>query len=72
MDDNGKIDLTGITPRAPVNLRIAEEPYPHLRDDSGCILARDYVNLPVMAWILDAVGTKAAKETVMETDPATR
>jgi hypothetical protein len=51
-DENGRFDFTGIEPQAPKNLRVAQEPYPHLRDDDGCVLARDYISLPKMAWIL--------------------
>jgi len=40
---------------APKNLRIEMEPYPHLRDDEGCILARDYIHQEKMAFILNAV-----------------
>lgn len=61
-DGNGILDLGGAAPKAPVNLRIAEWPYPHLRDDSGCILARDYVNPGVMAFVLAAVAEKLERE----------
>lgn len=47
---------------APVNLYIAAEPYPHLRDDGGCILARDYVDDRKMAFILAAVQEKLDRE----------
>jgi hypothetical protein len=43
------------TMKAPKNLRIELEPYPHLRDDDGCVLANDYINDDKMAFILEAV-----------------
>lgn len=49
--------------RAPVNLRVEQEPYPHLRDDEGCILARDYQNKEKLDFILDAVRAALAKAT---------
>ena len=42
-------------PIAPLNLRVEMDPYPHLRDDDGCILAKDYYNPEKLAFILDAV-----------------
>jgi len=42
-------------PIPPVNLRVEMSPYPHLRDDGGCVLARDYIDLGRMAFILAAV-----------------
>lgn len=41
--------------KRPINLRVEQEPYPHLRDDEGCILARDYQNPEKLAYILAAV-----------------
>lgn len=41
--------------KAPVNLRVEMFPYPHLRDDEGCILANDYQNLDKLEFILEAV-----------------
>lgn len=41
--------------QAPINLRIEYNPYPHLRDDKGCVLARDYVHVEKMEYILEAV-----------------
>lgn len=40
---------------APKNLRIEWEPYPHLRDDDGCVLASDYIHEEKIQFILDAV-----------------
>jgi hypothetical protein len=42
------------------NLRLEMDPYPHLRDDEGCILARDYVNHRKIEFILHHV--KAAED----------
>lgn len=41
--------------KAPINLRVEEDPYPHLRDDEGCVLARDYQHTEKMEFILEAV-----------------
>lgn len=38
----------------PRNLRIGDTPYPHLRDDGGCVLANDYIHTEKMAFILRA------------------
>lgn len=54
-DGNGALDLSGVEPIEPINLRIAPDPYPHLRDDEGCILARDYIHVGKLAWILAKV-----------------
>lgn len=62
-DDNGAFDLSGAAPRTPVNLRVAESPYPHLRDDSGCILARDCMHAPTMAFVLLAVQEKIERDS---------
>ena len=39
----------------PKNLRLEQEPYPHLRDDDGVILARDYQNTEKLNYILHCV-----------------
>lgn len=39
----------------PVNLRVEQEPYPHLRDNKGCILARDYQHVEKLNYILYCV-----------------
>jgi hypothetical protein len=39
----------------PVNLRVETSPYPHLRDDEGCVLAADYIHVEKVQFILDAV-----------------
>jgi hypothetical protein len=41
--------------KAPKNLTIEYEPYPHLRDDEGCVLAADYVNTGKVDFILEAL-----------------
>jgi hypothetical protein len=46
----------------PKNLRIEFEPYPHLRDDDGCILARDYIHADKLKFIFEAVAEKLARE----------
>ncbi len=46
--------------KMPVNLRIEHWPYPHLRDDEGCILATDYIHPDKMEFILEAVKEKIA------------
>lgn len=50
------------TMKSPINLRIEHQPYPHLRDDEGAILARDYIHLDKMEFILEAVKEKIASE----------
>jgi hypothetical protein len=47
--------LAAATPVAPANLRLEWEPYPHLRDDQGCVLARDHLDPGKVAYILRAV-----------------
>jgi hypothetical protein len=54
-DANEEIILDGVTPEAPKNLRVCSYPYPHLRDDDGTVLARDYAELGKLAYILDAL-----------------
>lgn len=49
--------------RQPKNLRIESEPYLHLRDDEGCVLASDYINDQKMAFVLEAVREKLARES---------
>lgn len=41
--------------KAPVNMRIDEWPYPHLRDDDGAILCRDYQDREKLEFIFAAV-----------------
>ena len=45
-----------------VNLRVEHNPYPHLRDDQGCVLANDYIHLAKLGFILKAVEEKIARE----------
>lgn len=47
--------------KEPVNLRVEYHPYPHLRDDEGCVLARDYVNVEKMDYVLAAVVAHKAR-----------
>lgn len=54
-DPNEEINLETVTPVRPVNLRVASHPYPHLRDDEGCVIANDFMHLGKLAFILDAV-----------------
>lgn len=61
-DENGAIDVSISEPEAPVNLRVAEHPYPHLRDDGGCVLARDYYRPRLLAFILLAVQEKIERD----------
>lgn len=49
--------------QAPINLRVEQEPYPHLRDDQGCILARDYQHPEKLEYILEAVRQMQQKES---------
>lgn len=37
------------------NLRLDDHPYPHLRDDEGCVLASDYIHLEKLDFILTAI-----------------
>lgn len=37
------------------NLRLEREPYPHLRDDDGCVLAADFIDEKKVAALLSAV-----------------
>jgi len=46
--------------KAPINLRVEAEPYPHLRDDEGCVLARDYRNDEKLDFILAATAAFGA------------
>ena len=39
----------------PKNLRLELHPYPHLRDDEGCVLANDYIDDAKIAFILAVV-----------------
>jgi len=45
--------------KAPKNLRVEHDPYPHLRDDEGCVLARDYIAPDKLAFICQAVNEHA-------------
>jgi hypothetical protein len=44
------------TPQSPKNLRVEMHPYPHLRDDDGCVLATDYIFDEKIDFILQATG----------------
>jgi hypothetical protein len=57
-----KLDLSAVTPKPPVNLRVELEPYPHLRDDEGCVLAADYTDEAKLAYILMAVENEVSIE----------
>lgn len=46
----------------PKNLRIEFEPYAHLRDDDGCVLASDYVHADKLKFIFEAVAEKLQRE----------
>jgi hypothetical protein len=50
--------------KAPKNLRVEQWPYPHLRDDEGCVLAHDYIDDEKVAFILDAVAEKSGRSAV--------
>lgn len=50
----------------PINLRVEQEPYPHLRDDQGCVLARDYQSPAKLAYILNAVNAHDAMRQALE------
>ena len=50
--------------KKPTNLRLEENPYTHLRDDEGCVLARDYVNQEKIDFILAAVAAFEPAEPV--------
>jgi hypothetical protein len=54
-DGNGKYDLSEVEQVKPINLRLAAHPYPHLRDDEGCVLARDRVHLGKIAYLLNSL-----------------
>jgi hypothetical protein len=41
-------------------LRVDRDPYPHLRDDSGVVLARDYEQVEVMAFVCHAANSHSA------------
>jgi hypothetical protein len=61
MDSKRQIPWDLVIKNPPINLRIEYEPYPHLRDEEGCVLARDYFNEEKVNFILWAV-EKAIKE----------
>lgn len=54
-DPNNEIDISSVEPVRPINLRVATYPYPHLRDDEGCVISRDFMHLGKLAFILDAL-----------------
>ena len=53
--------------KAPINLRVEQDPYPHLRDDQGCVLASDYIHDEKLAFILAAVREKIERDAVNRT-----
>lgn len=55
--------------KPPINLRVEQEPYPHLRDDKGCILARDFQDEAKLAFILQVVREKLAADTKRPPSP---
>jgi hypothetical protein len=61
-DANEPIDLSSVDLVAPKNLRVATFPYPHLRDDDGCVIARDFMDLRKLAYILAALQPEARPE----------
>lgn len=52
--------------KQPKNLRLEMNPYPHLRDDEGCVLASDYFHPDKIAFLLEAVREKAEHEARMD------
>lgn len=54
--------------KAPKNLRVERDPYPHLRDDDGCVLSRDFVDEDKMAFILNAVEEQIMVESEREAE----
>lgn len=50
---------------APVNLQVVNDPYPHLRDDEGCVLARDYAHNAKLAYILAATRDHASQQSTI-------
>jgi hypothetical protein len=56
------------TASIPVNnMKVASDPYPHLRDADGCILARDYINVGKMKYVLECVYTHEKLRSALET-----
>ena len=55
-------DFSATAPKAPTGLYVAQDPYPHLRDDDGCVLARDCMSPAKLAFILEAVREKIARD----------
>ncbi len=53
--------IAAATPVSPKNLRVEMSPYPHLRDDEGCILANDFLDFGKLAFILEAVSKHNAQ-----------
>lgn len=54
--------IQSAAPVAPTNLRVEMSPYPHLRDENGCVLASDYFEAGKLAFILAAVQEKIERE----------
>lgn len=54
-----RVDFSGVVPEAPKGLYVALNPYPHLRDEDGCVLAADYTQLEKLAFILAALTGEA-------------
>ncbi len=51
-DPNQTLDLSEVPTKRPVNLKFASFPYPHLRDDTGTVLARDYADIEKVSAIV--------------------
>jgi hypothetical protein len=47
-----ELNLREVEPKPTRNLHVELEPYPHLRDDDGPILANDYTDTGKLAFIL--------------------
>lgn len=62
----------GLIMQKPVNLRVEQEPYPHLRDDEGCVLARDYQHDKKLAFILAAVAAFDPTPPQLQLQPTDR
>jgi len=56
--------------KATINLRVEQEPYPHLRDDEGCVLARDFQHEEKLEFILTAVKTAELKDAEVNSNLA--
>lgn len=44
------------------SLRVEEFPYPHLRDDEGCVLAGDFINREKIRFLIEAVKEKLERD----------